>query len=163
QMGPDAREAVPALAAALRDKDGETRCLAADALGRMGEHAKPAVAALAGILKDGEAGAPPGAGPGKPGRRARGARPRPARGPKGAEVRGYAAQTLAQLGALQTLTKALDDKDEDVRVEVVLVLRLIGRPAVPALVRALKDKSADVRMNTAATLGKMGANAADAV
>src|SRR5207249_4354868 len=78
-------------------------------------------------------------------------------------VRPYAAQALAQLGAAGALAKAMGDRDEDVRVEVVLALRLLGRKGVPVLAAALRDRSSEVRVNVAATLEKLGPEAKEAV
>ena len=49
-MGPDAEEAVPALAETLSDNDPGVRCKAAWALGRIGPGAAPAVGELAEVL-----------------------------------------------------------------------------------------------------------------
>jgi HEAT repeat protein len=51
-IGGNAKEAVPALAAALKDQDSFVRCFAAEALGRIRENAKEAVPELAAALKD---------------------------------------------------------------------------------------------------------------
>ncbi len=61
------------------------------------------------------------------------------------------------------MTKALSSKDDDVRVEVVLALGILGKPGVPALVRALKDKEQDVRLNAVAAIGKVGPEAKEAI
>ena len=57
----------------------------------------------------------------------------------------------------------LTDKDEDLRVEVVVVLRCAGKAGVPALIAALKDKSVEVRLNAADALGRLVRDAQDAV
>ena len=51
-LGPRAKAAVPALAAALKDTDVSVRGAAALALGTMGSEARAAVPALAEVLKD---------------------------------------------------------------------------------------------------------------
>src|SRR5205085_9567328 len=81
---------------------------------------------------------------------------------KNSDLRPYAAKALADLGALEVLAKALDDRDEDIRIEAVVALQTLRKRAVPALRGALKDKSADVKMNTANVLGKLGEEAAEA-
>ena len=55
--------------------------------------------------------------------------------------------------ALPSLTKGLDDKNEDIRVEVVLALGIM-EAAVPALIKAVKDKEPDVRLNAVVSLGR---------
>src|SRR5436309_1354433 len=87
---------------------------------------------------------------------ARSALPAIAAALKVGEVRSYAAKALAELGALDVLAKALEDRDEDVRIEAILALQRFRKKAVPALRGVLKDKSADVKMNTANVLGKIG-------
>jgi HEAT repeat protein len=52
QIGPAAKEAVPALIAVLKDEDSELRASAATALGGIGPAAKEAVPALSVALKD---------------------------------------------------------------------------------------------------------------
>jgi HEAT repeat protein len=51
-IGPEAKEAVPALIAALKDQDAGVRWEAATALGEIGLEAKEAVPALIAALKD---------------------------------------------------------------------------------------------------------------
>ena len=55
EIGPDAKEAVPALAAALTSPEVEVRGRAAFALSEIGPAAKSAVADLAKLLKDDDA------------------------------------------------------------------------------------------------------------
>ena len=52
ELGPDAADAVPALAAALKDSDKFVRRFAAQSLAKMGDAAKPAREPLAAILKN---------------------------------------------------------------------------------------------------------------
>jgi HEAT repeat protein len=61
------------------------------------------------------------------------------------------------------LTRALSDKQDDIRVEVVLALGIIGKAGVPGLILALKDKEQDVRLNAVATIGKVGPEAREAI
>ncbi len=56
-IGPAAAEAVPALMAALKDKDKKVRRNAAFALGEIGPAAKEAVPALEAAVRDGVIGA----------------------------------------------------------------------------------------------------------
>jgi HEAT repeat protein len=57
RMGPLAKEAVPAMADALKkDKDADVRKAVARALGEMGVHAKAAVRTLGAALKDEDVG-----------------------------------------------------------------------------------------------------------
>ena len=160
-MGTEARAAVPALADALKDKDSEVRCVAADALGRMGADAKAAVPALAEALKDkdGEAAAHAAQRWLSSGRRRRPPYrpwPRPCRTARFVPSR---LRPWPALAPCRSWRRALADKEEEVRIEVVLALRTLGKAAVPALTGALKDASAEVRSNTAAVLGKLGADA----
>src|SRR5260370_41879115 len=80
-------------------------------------------------------------------------------------VRSFGPQARARLKGegLAVLTKALEDKDGDLRVEVVVALRLAGKDGVPPLRAALKDKVVDVRLNAADSLGRMGSAAKEAV
>jgi HEAT repeat protein len=48
----EAKAAIPALIAALKDKEGNVRSSAAEALGKMGVEAKAAIPALIAALKD---------------------------------------------------------------------------------------------------------------
>ena len=64
---------------------------------------------------------------------------------------------------MPALTKALQDKDEDVRIAAVLALGIVGKEAVPVLLPMLKDKEVDVRLNTVNTLGKLGADSFELV
>jgi HEAT repeat protein len=61
------------------------------------------------------------------------------------------------------LTRGLGDKDDDVRVEVVLALGILGKAGLPALLTALKDKEQDVRLNAVAAIGKIGPDATTAI
>ncbi len=57
KIGPAAKEAVPALIAALKDEDKDVRVYAASALGHIGPAAKEAVPALEAAARDGVRGA----------------------------------------------------------------------------------------------------------
>jgi HEAT repeat protein len=52
QIGPDAKDAVPALVEGLKDENINVRRYAAGALGQIGSNAKEAVSALVQALKD---------------------------------------------------------------------------------------------------------------
>ena len=54
KIGPEAKDAVPALTELLNDKNENVRSAAAIALGGIGPAAKSAVPALTKLLKDGE-------------------------------------------------------------------------------------------------------------
>lgn len=56
RIGPEAKEAAPALIAALKDQDAFIRNSAAEALGEIGPGTKEAAPALIGALKDRDAG-----------------------------------------------------------------------------------------------------------
>ena len=73
--GPLAREAVPALIDAVKNKKQESRHWACEALGAMGADAKPAIAFLIGAHQD-RSSAPGGDGPGQDRTRGEGGRAR---------------------------------------------------------------------------------------
>jgi HEAT repeat protein len=167
--GPAAREAIPALVAALGDADEPTGLNAAYALGAIGEaaipalaealraeaepvrrHASyalttigaPAIAALIHAMRD-----------------------------QDARVRALAADALGDMGfpardAVPALRDALRDGDEWVRRQAVDALGTIGpaaRDAVPALIDTLRDEKPYVRFNAAFALARLGPAAAEAV
>ncbi len=141
ELGPDASEAVPALANALKDNDKFVRRFAAQSLAKMGDAAKPAREPLAAILKN----------------------PAEVR-----EVQEAAAQALANAGkpAVPALADAVKNNDlpPSVRTRAADSLGQIGKDAVdavPALTLALKAQS--VRLNAATALGKIGPDAKPAI
>jgi HEAT repeat protein len=118
-MGPRASAAVPALQAALGDRDGYVRMEAAGALCAVDPPArKRYIAVLAGGLSD-----------------------------KDHNTRYCAARELGDFPAdavvaVSALTAALKDKDDDVRLMTCNTLRAIGHPAAQAL-PALKEISSN--------------------
>lgn len=141
ELGPDAADAVPALAAALKDSDKFVRRFAAQSLAKMGDAAKPAREPLAAILKN----------------------PAEVR-----EVQEAAAQALANAGkpAVSALADAVKNNDlpPSVRTRAADSLGQIGKDAVdavPALTLALKAQT--VRLNAATALGKIGPEASAAI
>jgi HEAT repeat protein len=131
--------AVPALIDALKGKDEELRQVAALALGNIGPAAKDSVPALIGAVKD-----------------------------KEGKVRMAAADALYKMGpaAVPALLDALKGKDEEVRQAAAAVLGKIGAAAkdsVPALIDALKGKDEELRQAAAAGLVKMGPAAVPAL
>ena len=140
ELGPDAADAVPALAA-LQDSDKFVRRFAAQSLAKMGDAAKPAREPLAAILKN----------------------PAEVR-----EVQEAAAQALANAGkpAVSALADAVKNNDlpPSVRTRAADSLGQIGKDAVdavPALTLALKAQT--VRLNAATALGKIGPEASAAI
>jgi HEAT repeat protein len=133
-IGPNAAEAVPALAGALEDPDAVVRSSAAAALGSIGPNAAGAVPALADALKD-----------------------------RNEEVRQRAADALGSIGpnaagAVPALADALKDRNEEVRQRAAGALGSIGpnaAEAVMALTDALKDRSEDVRQRAANSLNRI--------
>jgi len=133
-LGPAARNAVPALVEALRDRDPTLRRNAAFALGKI--RAKPAlvVPALAGLLSD-----------------------------RNEEVRMYAAIALKKFGsqavsAVPDLIAALTDRNWQVRDRAALALGAIGKKqggVVPALEEALQDEHRYVRSSAATALASL--------
>ena len=64
------------------------------------------------------------------------------------------------------LTKALENKDSDVRSNAAVALAQIGtdaKDAVPALITALQDKDSNVRNNASEALGQIGKDAIPAL
>jgi HEAT repeat protein len=141
--GPDAREAVPALIAALKDSDRYVRVVAAASLGLVvpKESCDEAVEALGRVL------------------------------PEGGTVAATAARAISKFGAkgapaLPALLEAMKDRDSTVRWEAGRTVGKIGaaaKSAVPALVEQMKDESPLVREHAAEALGDIGPEAKDAV
>ena len=124
-IGPDAKEAVPALIEALKDEDKTARQNAAEALGNMGPDAKDAVPTLIETLKD-----------------------------KYGAVRRAAADALGSIGpdaeeAVPALIEALKNKDGTVHRAAASALGSIGPDAVPELIEALKNDDGTLRENAA--------------
>jgi len=72
-----------------------------------------------------------------------------------------------QIGVLRDITQVnnlieflAEERDFDVRYEIILALTRIGEPAVPPLMRGLTDENANVRRASAQGLGGMGCVAA---
>lgn len=135
--------AVPALVAALRDKDKESRQVsAARILGRTGSAAATAVPALAQALAS-----------------------------DSSSVRKATAEALGQVGpaaeaALPALTLALNDWNPTVRQAAARSLSALGlaaEPAVPALIQRLPDEVDEVRQAATAALATVGAPAVPAL
>jgi HEAT repeat protein len=167
--GEDAAEAVPALIQQLSAKSPTIRAHAAFALGRIGNAAKPAAAALTTLAKD-----------------------------EDQNVRRQAVQAITAIRPgpqvmIPLMISLLEDSDHGVQVRILravaeagepavpglieglkndrakywacLVLREIGPPAkaaVPALIAALEDKRPEVRREATLALGAMESAAAPA-
>jgi HEAT repeat protein len=138
QIGPHAREAVPALLESLQDNDDSIRQWAAQALEGIGKEAEEAVPALRRALND-----------------------------VNAFVRIKAAAVLWKLGGqapavIDALVEALREDNWMVRSAAALALGKIGpeaAAAVPALSAAVKDQSSDVRKVSAEVLRKVAPHA----
>lgn len=137
-IGADAKEAVPALARALKDV-GYVSVLAAGALRDIGPAAKDAVPGLIKALED-----------------------------EYEELRTSAACALSAVGApaaeevVPVLIKALRDDCPLVREAAAGALGIIGRgqeETVPALIKALRDDDRGVRYRAAWWLGEIGEGA----
>ncbi|HIE28284.1 TPA: hypothetical protein EYP66_13450 [Candidatus Poribacteria bacterium] len=79
---------------------------------------------------------------------------------------GHASQTSVkseQQQLVSELAKALRNESEEVRLNIVEVLKEIGQPAVPALTEALSDESEKVREKAADAIGDIGEKAQAAV
>jgi HEAT repeat protein len=86
---------------------------------------------------------------------------------KSGNTQGYAARALGAIGpsaaaAIPALAGLLDDKDQFVRVSAVEALGHLGSSAVPTLVQALQNKDWLVRAKAAEGLGAIGSAAAPA-
>lgn len=138
RMGPEAKNAAPALSIALKDEDERVRYYAAQALGRMGTEAKVAVPNLGEALND-----------------------------SNRDVRQSAAWAIGKIGAdaksvTPALLGALKDQDKDVRRTAAWALAITGaekRAAVPVLLEALHDSEDSARETAARALGRIGAEA----
>ena len=154
---PLARDAVPALVAALRNDDDYVRGFAAWTLGSMGDAARDAVPALVAALprEEGYERGGAAAALAKIGPAAAAAVPALLVGLRSedGDRRWKAARTLGRIGptaaaAVPALTVALGDPDEYVRTHAARALGRMGLaadPAVPALEQATRDPDKNVR------------------
>jgi hypothetical protein len=141
-IGPEAKEAVPALIEALQDEEWDVRHAALGALGEIGPEAKEAVPALIKALRD-----------------------------EHPYTRQDAALALGSIGAeakeaIPALIEALEDNDEYGRQDAALALGSIGveaKEAVPALIKALGDEKPCARAAAAWALGSIGAEVKETV
>jgi HEAT repeat protein len=154
--GPEAKESVQVLIAALKEGSPALRRQAAETLGECGPAAREAIAPLIAALEDpdfwvGEASA-------NALRKITGA-PEPVR-----ERRNRAAEPSGVPPAVENLLRAL--QDPRTRWMAIVALGELGaaaRDAVPALIEALEDPDAAVRWDAAKALGKLGPAAVRAV
>jgi len=163
-MGPVARDAMPALAAALSDSDKEVRQAAAFALGRIGADALPTLMAA---LKDGKAHNPEAVmeAIGYLGTNAGDAVPVVLPLVGNQKLRLVAVQTLGNIGivsdgSIEALAGATKDEDPAVRHAAIVSLGCLGEAAVPTLIGSLKNKG--LRKDAVVALGKVGRSAAKA-
>ena len=154
QIGPDAKDGVPALVEGLKDENINVRRYAAGALGQIGSNAKEAVSALVQALKDNNDGV----------RRyeERWLRPKKEDGPS--RLRRSIVEALGRIGpeakeAVPLIVRSLkDDYDPNVRVAAAEALGEIGSEAteaVSALVEALEDYDSEVGQRAAKALKKI--------
>jgi HEAT repeat protein len=133
RIGPEAKEAVPALTRALTDTDRGVRLQATTALGQIDPgNAAVRAAELIAALKD-----------------------------KDPEVRGTAAESLGQLspapaGVVDALTAALRDDSFQVRLAAVYALGKLGPAGVPALQGAVQHTDTHIRTTALSRLGDLG-------
>jgi HEAT repeat protein len=130
--------ALPQLVEVIKDKDAESRVLAAQALGAMGPVARGAIPMLSGAVAD-----------------------------RNTEVRKQAIDALRAIGpdfkwAVPALLEALKDPDPQVRYRAVEGLAVPGGRGVPTLIRALQDRESSVRSGVADALAIIGPPARDA-
>lgn len=192
-LGPAAKDAVPALVAAFKDTSSGIRDWAAAALGSIGSEAKDAVPELAAALKDENrfVRAAAAAALGVMGSVAKGAVPDlvGALKDENANVRWRAATALGEIGpeareAIPALLAALEDRDRSTTDAAALAFeRVIGKPgpsAPPSLepspqafpgtadlgsliLSLTTDDNRSLRWRAAAALGEMGPAAKEAV
>ncbi len=149
-IGPEARQAVPALIQAIKDQDSVLCVPAIDALAEMGLEGKQAIPAIVGHLGD---------------QRAATVVPIP----HGIQFVGETAWiALGKMGpdAAIPLIPALKHKDKNVRMRAALALHDLGpqaKPAVGALAAALKDPEEEVRRYASRALGGIGPEARAAI
>jgi HEAT repeat protein len=137
-IGPDARGAVGALAAALKDKHADTRYEAAEALRRIGKDADGAVSDLQAVLADKK---------------------------EETRTRRRAALALGHIGsdardALPTLKEVLADEKAEVALQKALAAGKSG--AALAKEKAAAKEEAELRKAVAESLGRMGRTAGEA-
>ena len=162
EIGPEAKDAIPALIQLLQDQDAEgfARANAALALGQIGERTEDAMSVLIQALRDQDkyvrrdaAGALEEIGS--------------PRAIKAAKDRYRMVVTLGWIGSedeIPALIQALQNEDKDVRVNAVVTLGQIeSEDVVSVLMEALQDQDEWVRVNAAWTLGQRGERAVDAV
>ncbi len=138
RYGPKAEAAVPALTAALKDRDVNVRTTAAIALGKVGARSAPAVKALTQAL----------------GRE------------RDVELQAAAAEALGMIGdkaapAASALVAALGSESGDVRREAAGALGFLGPKAEKVAVRPLRERLTDaeprVQLAAAMSLTRLGA------
>jgi HEAT repeat protein len=130
---------VPALIAALKDKQTDVRVAVVGALGEMGTEGKEAAVKLARMFHD-----------------------------PSVRVREHVREALAQIGpaAIEPLCDALGDDKPEVRLDAIKTIALFGpaaKKAVPTLRRTIKDEDHRIRAASAEALGKMELDGEDAV
>jgi uncharacterized protein (TIGR03067 family) len=132
-LGPAAKPAVPALAAALKDPERWVRASAAEALGKIGPASRTAVPGLLTATRDPES-----------------------------LVRAAAGKALAGIGpadpeTIRLLIAACDDRNELVRVAAAAALEadLIGTDALPGLLTAVEDPDPAVQVVAAGALRRV--------
>jgi len=133
EMGPAAKDAVPALRNALKDEDPLVRIDAACALWHIAQ-SKDGFPVLSDLILDTEA-----------------------------EVGGLVARSMAPMGpvAIPILAEGLEHTDHG--DDAANALAKIGKPSVPALLRALHCRDFFGRWNAAWALGAIGPDAKEAV
>jgi HEAT repeat protein len=135
-------DAVPALAAALRDPEKYVRARAADALGKLGNSSPDVISALIAALRDSDS-----------------------------DVRASAADALGKLGnsspdVISALIAALRDSEWHVRARAADALGKLGNSSpdvISALIAALRDPDSNVRASAADALGKLGNSSPDVI
>jgi HEAT repeat protein len=165
-VGPHTKAALPALTAALGDRDPEVREAVYVALRQIGPEAREAL--VQAFRQEGKAysRAEVIGALGKFGPEAEAAIPDLEAALGDDSLRLAAIQTLGTIGpaaktTLPALEKAFKDKDPNIRRAALEAMGWIGQDSLPILLAALKDDG--LRAGAAAALGKIGRPARDAV
>jgi HEAT repeat protein len=137
EMGEDAKAAIPALTALLKNENANAVMDAAKALGSMGAAAKPSIPALIDAMTH-----------------------------PNQEARSALAEAIKRAGPgpeyIPKLIPLLDDKFMQVRSTIILTFGYMGeagKPTIPIIAKHLKDENAWCRMHAAASLARFGPDA----
>jgi HEAT repeat protein len=138
ELGKLGKPAVEPVAAALADKDADTRYYAVWALGLLGPDARDKTPDVIKLLRDADA-----------------------------HVRRKAIYSLGRIGpaqdAVPALIRVFADDDPDLRAAAEDACARFGKAAVPALIKAAESAERPLRFHGILTLGRIGPDAGDAL